>query len=413
MKKLSIDISKIAHPLLFVLGAIVGTGTYVLFPSALYLLIGIAALIYSILLFQRVCKVNVQSNVIILLYIAFLLLNFTRDMGNDVASRLYVNFALAICAYLIVGQILHVLADGGVPRFLPLLCLVIIAGAILLQLNGYIASRRDGEVMEGMDEGLLLRPGGFMNPNMSAALSLIWLYCALESRGKNSYWLKSASVALCLFVVSLTQSRAAMLFLAFYCLCKLFEGGVKRVPYYVIPVTCVAIALLFYSDSSALEEIYNSFFQRFQGDGSSTERYQVLQTALATFADRPLIGHGMRVMTGSFGVSTHNEVVEWLANFGIIGFFVMLMVFFRFYYVGSLKFLFLCILPTFLFSHNFFETTSFQVALAYGYFVATRRAPAKGGGARITKMRPEPITAYGGVALGIRTASRLTAWQRT
>lgn len=413
MKKLSIDLSKIAYVLLFALGAIVGTGLYVLFTPALYLLIGIASLIYAILLFQRVCKVNIQSNVILLLYIAFLLLNFTRDMGNDVASRLYVNFALAIGAYLIIGRILHYLAAGGVPRYLPLLSLVIIAGAILLQLNGYIASRRDGEVMEGVDEGLLLRPGGFLNPNMSAALSLIWLFAALESRGKNSYWLKSACVALCLFTVSLTQSRAAMLFLAFYFLCKLYEGGIRRVRYYIIPVAGVAIALLFFSESSALEEIYNSILQRFQGDGSSAERYHVLQSALAKFSERPLIGHGMRVMVSSFGVSTHNEAVEWLANFGIVGFFIMLMVFLRFYYVRSLKFLFLCIFPTFLFSHNFFETTSFQVALAFAFFVATRPSPAKVADTHFKKKRPDSVMVYAGAALGMKAASRLTAWQRT
>ncbi|GAB3544288.1 hypothetical protein GCM10027343_19220 [Noviherbaspirillum agri] len=267
--------------------------------------------------------------------------------------------------------------------------------------------------MEGVDEGLLLRPGGFLNPNMSAALSLIWLFCALESRGKNSYWLKSASVALCLFVVSLTQSRAAMLFLALYFLCKLYEGGIKRMRYYFIPVACAAVALLFFSESSALEDIYNSIFQRFQGDGSSAERYHVLQSALAKFAERPLIGHGMRVMVGSFGVGTHNEVVEWLANFGIVGFFVMLMVFLRFYFVPSLKYLFLCIFPTFLFSHNFFETTAFQVALAYAFFVASRPVQTKADAAHVAIKIQKPVTVYGGAAFGMRATSRLPAWQRT
>src|SRR3569832_1098941 len=74
---------------------------------------------------------------------------------------------------------------------------------------------------------------------------------------------------------------------------------------------------------------------------------------------------------------SHNEIIEWLGNFGILGFCVMLLIFFRFYYAGSLKHLCLCILPSFLFCHNFFETTALQVALACAFYLglqASRKA---------------------------------------
>lgn len=353
--------------ILIAIGAIIGTGSYVLFPAAMYLVLGIALAIYCVLVVKKVIHLNVQSSLILLAYLIFLLLNFTRDIGNDVASRLYLNFFLGICAYLVVIRIFLLAPEDGMLKYLPLISLTIIAAGILLELNGIIESRRYGEAMESADEGLLLRPGGFLNPNRTATLSLIWLFCALESK-KSSYWLRAASIAACAFTLALTQSRAAMLFLFIYLVFNFFEGGAKNLKYYAAGIFCCILLLLaFGSQSDALVDIYDAIALRFQGDGSSDERYSVVMHALDIFAKSPFIGHGMRSMVGIAGLGTHNEIIEWLVNFGLVGFLVMLLIIVRFYFVGSFAYLCMCILPTFLFSHNFFEATSFQCALACAY----------------------------------------------
>jgi len=372
----NITMTKIIHFILIAIGVTIGTGAYVIYPITMYILLGVALFIYCALLAKNVHKVNVQSNLILLLYIVFLLLNFIRDIGNEVAARLYMNFFLGICAYLVVIKVFYLKTETGRFRYLPLISLIIIASGILLELNGLIVSRADGEAMAGVDEGLLSRPGGFVNPNRTAALSLIWLFCALESKNDNSYWLKYSCISVCIFIVSMTQSRAAMLFLFIYFLCKIYVGGAKTLKYYGVPIVCVSLLVALTSQSSVLGDIYGSILLRFQGDGSSEERYFVLQSALVTFTESPITGHGMRAMAWFIGVGTHNEIVEWLVNFGITGFLVMLLVFFRFYYINSFKYLCLCIFPTFLFSHNFFEATSFQVALAYAFSLAKRPAKA-------------------------------------
>lgn len=375
--------SRFTYLLLIAMGISIGTGGYVLFTQMMYLLLGIAALVYGTLAVNRVYKVNVQSNVILMLYIAFLLTNALRDVDNATASRLYFNFVVGISAFLLVVKLHELDREARHMQFVPLLSLAIIAGGILLQLNGIIVSRRDGEAMEGVEEGLLLRPGGFLNPNMSAALSLVWLFCAMESKSMRSVFVKTACIAICLFTVSITQSRAAVLCLGAYLLIKMFERGARARKFFGLALGGIGIVLVMTGQFALFDEIRDSIIRRFQGDGSSAERFFLLRTAFATFSDGPVVGHGMRAMLRIAGLGTHNEIVEWLVNFGVTGLVVMLLVVFRFYYVHSFKYVCLCLLPTFLFSHNFFETTAFQVALAYGFTVAAQSRRALPSGASV------------------------------
>lgn len=372
-KKNNTALSSVVVLLLFLAGAAVGTGAYTLSSAMMYALLGIVFSLYAILTMKRIFRVNIASNVILLLYIVFLALNYLRDLGDATVARLYLNFLLGIGTYLVLIKVFSLAPNMRQFRYLPLLSLLAIAGGIVLQLNGWISFRGD-EQIGSMDEGLLLRPGGFLNPNMSAALSLIWLFSALESKADISYWQKLACVTLCIFVLSMSQSRAAWLFLSLYVIYKSWEGGARVMKYYWIPVVLLILMLPFISQMDELTEIYNAILLRFQGDGSSDERYLLLQSALGIFAENPILGRGMRSMYRFFGLATHNEVVEWLVNFGMVGFFVMCLVVARFYYIGSFKYLCLCIFPTFLFSHNFFETTAFQVALACAFAFATSPA---------------------------------------
>jgi hypothetical protein len=209
---------------------------------------------------------------------------------------------------------------------------------------------------------------------MSAALCLIWLFVAMESKSNNSFWVKSACLTGSASIVAITQSRSAILFLCAYFICKVYEGRFRNSKYYLIALLCL-FGLYEYSGLSELiSDLYKANLVRAQGDASSQERYLLLKTAFDAFIEHPMTGLGMRAMHRFFQADTpdlipgtHNEILEWLVNFGMFGFCVMLFVYFRFYHISSLKYLCLCILPSFLFSHNFFETTALQVALAFAF----------------------------------------------
>jgi O-antigen ligase len=102
---------------------------------------------------------------------------------------------------------------------------------------------------------------------------------------------------------------------------------------------------------------------RITGDYSSQERLELLKHGLAAFMDAPFLGKGYRYVELTAGQSTHSELVEILANFGLAGLVAIGLASYLLYRGGSARFLLVCVAPTFLFSHNFFETVSFQAAL--------------------------------------------------
>lgn len=385
---------------LLALALFVGTGAYVMFPPAMYALVGAIGIAYAGFALREKSATSLLSNIIFLAYVVFLLSNYLRDLDAPApVSRLYVNFFLGIAVYCMVIRVFQLNSGSDVKafRYLPLASILVLLLGILLELNGVIVSD-ERDIGIGI-EAALLRPGGFLNPNITAALGLIWLFIALEARPANRLWLKAACLAGGGLIIAVTQSRGAMLFLAIYFLYKLFERGGRVFNYFLFSLPILA-ALYVYSDISGVAaDLYDANATRLQGDDSSQERFLLLKTAFSAFLSNPVFGGGMREMRNYFGSGSsnlipgsHNEIVEWLVNFGILGFCVMLLILFRFYYAGSFKHLALCILPSFLFSHNFFETTALQVALAYAFYLGTQasRQP-------IVRRIVMPVVAYGSV----------------
>lgn len=361
--------TKLRYFFLLLSGIVVGTGAYVMYPPAMYAFVGGLLLLYCISFAQNKYRINSLSSAVFSLYVAFLLLNYARDGGNA-GAPLYLNFFLGICAYFLIIKTLQRTPFSKQISVLPLIGIGVIGAGIWLELNGFIDFRKNS--FSSVDQGLLLRPGGFLNPNMSAALCLIWLYVAIESKWVNSALIKISCLSLSVAILSVTQSRSAILFLAIYLMYKVYEAGIKNVKYYFVLILGVFILLAHYGQSEYLIDLYEANFERAQGDSSSSERYMLIQTGIAAFSESPIVGLGMRAMYRYFGLGTHNEIIEWLVNFGLVGLVVVALILFRFYYINSIKYLCLCIFPTLLFSHNFFETTAFQVALAFAYYAGTR-----------------------------------------
>lgn len=355
----------VKNVMFFAVAVVIGTGAYVLAPASMYLLIAAIALLFGLSLIEGTDKIDVKSQSVLLLYAAFLLINYLRDADDGWSGRLYLNFYLGLCTYLIIVKTLSREHGLRTLPYVPLVSLAVIALGLILHMNGMINFREDQDTIEAADVGLLLRPGGFLNPNMSAALSLIWLYVALESKVGKSNLLKFTCLMICLAIVVITQSRAALLALTIYFGFKLLTEGKQALKYAVALLVLGLPLLMYFGESGFLTDLYKANFERAQGDASSQERRILLAAALDTFTNNPIVGGGMRAMFQFFGLGTHNELGEWLVNFGLLGFSMMALIFIRFYYIPSFPYLCLCIIPTFMFSHNFFETTAFQAALAY------------------------------------------------
>jgi len=241
------------------------------------------------------------------------------------------------------------------------------------EILGYI-DRRD----LGLEPDVIVldrRPGGFLNPNMTAAISLVLLF--VMDRCSRTRWRPHLILGLVLTVsiVLLSQSRMGILVLSALSFVLIARRGLVS-----LALSSVLLILLAFFIASAQDEVIRRLIDatvsRFGEDGSSEERAYVMTYGLSAFADAPLLGNGYRFLVSVLGYSAHNEVVENLVNFGLLGTLIVLAAAYQLYMPASPTFLLVCALPTFAFTHNFFETTAFQASLGFALAIDTLRSPA-------------------------------------
>jgi hypothetical protein len=259
------------------------------------------------------------------------------------------------------------------------LCTILpLAGLALLLLGqiGQLIPALEREARELADVVYILsrRPGGFFNPNMTAAIALVLLFIANETpwRSRPPRHLQPA-VILATLVVLLSQSRIGIIALLTYELVFLS----RKVLLTTVLLIAAAICLTLLIDRE-FGRLASKLIGRFAGDYSSSERLELLGRGLTAFLDAPLLGNGYRYVALTAGQSTHNQLVEILASFGLAGLAAMGLATYLLYGGGSARFLLVCIAPTFLFSHNFYETVSYQTALGLAYAVDRTRAAVAG-----------------------------------
>ncbi|MEQ1544785.1 O-antigen ligase family protein [Methyloglobulus sp.] len=380
----------------FLLALVGGTGLYSLFPLLMNLshLAGFLVFLWVVLQQYRYTgaesiKFEYDKCLVFFLYTCFLLAYCLREIlvsseyqfnafgGTEGTLRQYADLFRGIVGFLIVGVTYRAVGNSKIFIILPLLCLVILLAGLFLESYGIIDFNvRDHKKYESLttEGNLLQRPGGFLNANMTAAIALIWLYITFESKSKAPVIIKGLALLITLAVCLLTQSRAAILFLTLYVVYKLI---VLRNISFLVSVIFAGLLILLaahYFELDFVKELLDKFSSRADsGEGSAQERSHVIVLAINSFFDAPIIGNGIFSVSKTIGrgVSSHNELLEVLANFGLIGFFMMSLLYWAFYHKSSFTYTSLCILPTLLFSHNFFETIGYQSALAFAYFTDT------------------------------------------
>jgi hypothetical protein len=221
------------------------------------------------------------------------------------------------------------------------------------------------------ENAFALRPGGFHNPNMTAAIALV-LLVALEraTRGRRGLALFAALI-LCTAVVALAQSRACIGALALY---MGWLSWRRRGTALVLLLSAVVVVSALETTGDVAALLGERMSERFRSDDSNDERARVLEVAREAIGDAPVLGNGYRYVERVAGVSTHNEPIEHLVNFGAIGLLVAIAAFVLIHLPASPAYLLIGVLPTLMFSHNFFDNPSLQIALAMALAVDRRFA---------------------------------------
>jgi O-antigen ligase len=250
------------------------------------------------------------------------------------------------------------------------LSLAVLAALLLTQIGQLIpAFKREAHSLADVVYILSRRPGGLFNPNMTAAIALICLFIAHEgpSQGRQSLAL-APIVALATVVIVLSQSRVGVAVLLTYGFFALPRRAFVMTILLMAAAICLAFLIELETGRLALK-----LLRRLAGDYSSQERIELFKHGLAAFTDAPFLGKGYRYVALTTGQSTHNQIVEILASFGLAGLAAIGLASYLLYWGGSARFLLVCVAPTFLFSHNFYETVSFQAALGLALAVDKSR----------------------------------------
>lgn len=243
---------------------------------------------------------------------------------------------------------------------------------------------------QGFLVSLAFRPGGYLNPNLSAAVAMVLLYISGVHRGVMRVSTLSLVLGLGAVVIALTQSRAALLALIVYTLWSL-----RRHPVGLPAVALSLAALAWYAGllgaDSLLTDVVYRFLARFSGDASSDERAWILREALRAMDSAPWLGAGYEAFPARFGAGSHNTPVELMVSFGVIGAVPMLVAGALMLWPTGVLFVVVCVLPSLLFSHNYFDSASLQAAL--GIALACDRSWVSDGPGRMAVSGGSPHTA--------------------
>lgn len=382
--------------LTFLLGMIGGTGAYGLSALLMNLLVLCSFALFSWDILERynyekkLVELNINKCLVFILYGAFLLANVLKEAIYDTEyqfsgyqiflgfddvggilrqySDMFRGFIVFLAAALVYSPVRH----AKILMVLPPLCLTIILAGQVAEAYGLISF---SEAMTDSDawgatftDKLLARPGGFLNANMTAAVGLIWFYVSLESDLKIPVLLKGYALILVLAICLLTQSRGALIFLSLFTVYTLVVSRNLSFLVTILVGGLGAVLILNYLDIDILNSLIEKFTARTdKGESSAAERAFLITKAIEYFQDSPIHGNGLFFLMKAEGHSSHNQTLEILSNFGIIGLIVFLSFYFTFYHRNYVPYVLMCVLPMFLFSHNFFENSAFQVAIAFGY----------------------------------------------
>jgi hypothetical protein len=343
--------------------ACIGTGAYTMLPGAAYALVGLACTVLALEnRFVAPGGAGLDARLVagvLLLDAAFMLHGVVYGLEPRRLAALTLSLGLLALSRTLWGVVLDDVRTGARhARVAVLVAVAVLLAAQLAELAGMIDRRGLGG---SEDAELTVRPGGFLNPNMTAAIALVLAFVAsrLSTGARDAIHLACLLVAS--IVVVLAQSRAGLLALGVHVGCLAW-----RRPAVLVAVGVAGVAAVAWIGADALLDVaglVEHLLDRFSRDNSSDERLVVLELGMAAIDERPWFGHGYRHLEHVFGRSAHNEFVETTVNFGFVGLAVALVGVTLILLPASVHLLVVCVAPSVLFSHNFLDTVELQACL--------------------------------------------------
>lgn len=291
---------------------------------------------------------------------------------HGLEARLYVLHLFTLCMFLIAlacsrlafGDALQGPAGGtgwSLPGLMAGLGLLLLLLGQLVQMAGWLPDVKPPAAT--FLASLVFRPGGFHNSNMTAALALLFLLLPRLHAKPRLGFQGFAVLMLAVVVIGLTQSRAGLAALALYS-AWLFRRHPLRILAGTAALMLVGVVSGGWEQGTVLFDLVQRFGDRFGGDASSTERAWLMRMALQSIYESPLFGHGYGFLVERYAAGgSHNQVIELLVAFGVVGGLLMLASAVLLLWPASALLVLVGVLPSLLFSHNFFDSASFQAAL--------------------------------------------------
>jgi hypothetical protein len=354
------------------------TGAYNLAPGVGYLIFGVVTLA----LLTQARWIDAPGRWFephraagVLVFAAVTLLGATA-FGIDGRAAVVPLFAISMFS---VAYSLTRLALGGADERLQVSAdRIALAGLAVVLIGQVLAAfgfiNLDDRFIDLNEDVLLFRPGGFLNPNMTASIALLLVLLTTPHERQRLSWELAAAIALATVILTLTQSRAALVAWAIYLpwILRRHWRGMLAV---LLMMLTAAWQAGWWSADGLLHELSLALGSRLSGDASSNERLWLVNEATRFIQDAPFFGRGQGFLTARLGLGSHNQVLEWLLSYGAVGTFVLLAAAAVMIGPCSVVFLLVGVAPTFLFSHSFYDSASFQTALGMALAAERHRRP--------------------------------------
>lgn len=293
----------------------------------------VSGLLY--LLIWRRIKINAYVSSIALMWLYALAMsmvpNASTSMGSQIAYLMLTCTILCIMVYWIVSDYMQTV---------PAIILANIIGAFVLSLRIVTAYGGIAQVLAFASQTGERRIGGVVNNENAIGLFLAEgvLACLLFlMTGKRRKIVKVGLIAgmiILLAMILLTGSRKATVFAVLGIILFLLmffrkERWWKKFLLIVLLVAVIIVALNLLKNIPAFSTIFNRFELLFEGlfQGSSSyrtdeTRADMISAGLAAFWENPVFGNGTGYSYRLFGTYSHNNYVELLMNYGLIGFLI-------------------------------------------------------------------------------------------
>ena len=211
-----------------------------------------------------------------------------------------------------------------------------IIGSLILAIRVVIAYGGVGAMIEYASKAGEHRVGELTNENTiglfmaSAALSCICLL--FFSKGIVKKILLSVLMVVFIAMLLLTGSKKAMVFIVVGCLIFLFFITRKQrfgTKVFIATIILLLVFVIIYAVSNIaafgtiktrLEQLLNVIFLGEEATHTDGTRFNMMEDGLQAFLQSPIFGNGTAYSYELFDTYSHNNFVEILMNYGIVGF---------------------------------------------------------------------------------------------